>query len=412
MTLSEELAWRGFVNQTTYADPSALDGEPIAFYLGVDPSADSMTVGNLAVVTMVRHFVQHGHKAILLVGGATGMIGDPDGKKQERDLLTLEQIEKNKQAIAAQYKQILGDQAFELVDNYDWFKDIGYLQFLRDVGKHVPMRQMLGRDFVQSRLGEDGTGISYAEFSYSLIQGYDFVHLHKEKGVTLQICGADQWGNSITGVDLIRRLTGGEAHVWSAPLVINKSTGLKFGKTEGGAVWLDTNQTSPYDFYQFWLNVDDEGVESYLKIYTLLSKEELDSVMAEFNQNRGARAAQKRLAYEVTKIVHGQQAADDVARVTEVLFGKGELNEEDYEVIKNVVPATQIAAGAPLLEALVTLGLAGSNTEARRFVTEGAIKVNNDRANADKQSLTNDDFHAGIAVIRRGKNSVAVGSLQ
>jgi tyrosyl-tRNA synthetase len=412
MTLSEELAWRGFVNQTTYADPSALDGEPIAFYLGVDPSADSMTVGNLAVVMMVRHFVQHGHKAILLVGGATGMIGDPDGKKQERDLLTLEQIEKNKQAIAAQYKQILGDQAFELVDNYDWFKDIGYLQFLRDVGKHVPMRQMLGRDFVQSRLGEDGTGISYAEFSYSLIQGYDFVHLHKEKGVTLQICGADQWGNSITGVDLIRRLTGGEAHVWSAPLVINKSTGLKFGKTEGGAVWLDTNQTSPYDFYQFWLNVDDEGVESYLKIYTLLSKEELDSVMAEFNQNRGARAAQKRLAYEVTKIVHGQQAADDVARVTEVLFGKGELNEEDYEVIKNVMPATQIAAGAPLLEALVTLGLAGSNTEARRFVTEGAIKVNNDRANADKQSLTNDDFHAGIAVIRRGKNSVAVGSLQ
>jgi tyrosyl-tRNA synthetase len=356
--------------------------------------------------------VQHGHKAILLVGGATGMIGDPDGKKQERDLLTLEQIEKNKQAIAAQYKQILGDQAFELVDNYDWFKDIGYLQFLRDVGKHVPMRQMLGRDFVQSRLGEDGTGISYAEFSYSLIQGYDFVHLHKEKGVTLQICGADQWGNSITGVDLIRRLTGGEAHVWSAPLVINKSTGLKFGKTEGGAVWLDTNQTSPYDFYQFWLNVDDEGVESYLKIYTLLSKEELDSVMAEFNQNRGARAAQKRLAYEVTKIVHGQQAADDVARVTEVLFGKGELNEEDYEVIKNVMPATQIAAGAPLLEALVTLGLAGSNTEARRFVTEGALKVNNDRANADKQSLTNDDFHAGIAVIRRGTNSVAVGSLQ
>jgi tyrosyl-tRNA synthetase len=412
MTLSEELAWRGFVNQTTYADPSALDGQPITFYLGVDPSADSMTVGNLAVVMMVRHFVQHGHKAILLVGGATGMIGDPDGKKQERDLLTLEQIEKNKQAIAAQYKQILGDQAFELVDNYDWFKDIGYLQFLRDVGKHVPMRQMLGRDFVQSRLGEDGTGISYAEFSYSLIQGYDFVHLHKEKGVTLQICGADQWGNSITGVDLIRRLTGGEAHVWSAPLVINKSTGLKFGKTEGGAVWLDTNQTSPYDFYQFWLNVDDEGVESYLKIYTLLSKEELDSVMAEFNQNRGARAAQKRLAYEVTKIVHGQQAADDVARVTEVLFGKGELNEEDYEVIKNVMPATQIAAGAPLLEALVTLGLAGSNTEARRFVTEGAIKVNNDRANADKQSLTNDDFHAGIAVIRRGKNSVAVGSLQ
>jgi tyrosyl-tRNA synthetase len=409
MTLSEELSWRGFVNQTTYSNPSALDGNPITFYLGVDPSASSMTVGNLAVVMMVRHFVQHGHKAILLVGGATGMIGDPDGKKQERDLLTLEQIEHNKQAIAAQYRQVLGDQPFELVDNYDWFKDMGYLAFLREVGKHVPMRQMLSRDFVQSRLGEDGAGISYAEFSYSLIQGYDFVHLHREKGVSLQICGADQWGNSITGVDLIRRLTGDEAHVWSAPLVINKATGMKFGKSEGGAVWLDPTQTSPYDFYQFWLNVDDEGVESYLKIYTLLSKDELGTVMVEFNQNRGGRAAQKRLAYEVTKIVHGQQIADDVVRITELLFGKEELSEGDYEVIKNVMPSIAVTADAPLLETLVVLGLASSNTEARRFVTEGAITINNDRATADKQTLDETDFHDDIVVIRRGKNSVAVG---
>lgn len=193
MTLSEELAWRGFVNQTTFKDITVLDGEPLTFYLGVDPSADSMTIGNLAIVMMVRHFIAHGHKAVLLVGGATGMIGDPDGKKQERDLLTLEQIAHNKSAIAAQCKQVLGELPFELVDNYDWFKDINYLDFLRDVGKHVPMRQMLGRDFVQSRLGEEGAGISYAEFSYSLIQGYDFLHLHREKGVSLQICGADQW---------------------------------------------------------------------------------------------------------------------------------------------------------------------------------------------------------------------------
>jgi len=411
MTLSEELSWRGFVNQTTYDNSSALDGEPIIFYLGVDPSADSMTVGNLAVVMMVRHFIAYGHKAILLVGGATGMIGDPDGKRQERDLLTLEQIEHNKQAIAAQYKQILGDLPFELVDNYNWFKNMGYLEFLRDVGKHVPMRQMLGRDFVQSRLGEDGAGISYAEFSYSLIQGYDFVHLHREKGVTLQICGADQWGNSITGVDLIRRLTGDEAHVWSAPLVINKSTGLKFGKSEGGAVWLDADQTSPYDFYQFWLNIDDEGVEDYLKLYTLLSKEELDGVMNEFNQNRGNRVAQKRLAYEVTKIVHGQQTTDDVVRVTELLFGKEELGDNDFEVIKGVMPSTKIEVNTPLLEAVVALGLASSNTEARRFVAEGAIKINNDRATAEKQSLDDADFHTGIAVIRRGKNSVAIAIL-
>jgi tyrosyl-tRNA synthetase len=408
MTLSEELSWRGFVNQTTYDNPAALDGDPITFYLGVDPSASSMQVGNLAVVMMVRHFVQHGHKAILLVGGATGMIGDPDGKKQERDLLTLEQIEANKKAIAAQYKQVLGELPFELVDNYDWFKGIGYLDFLRDVGKHVPMRQMLGRDFVQSRLGEDGAGISYAEFSYSLIQGYDFLHLHREKGVTLQIAGADQWGNSITGVDLIRRLTGDETHVWTGPLVINKSTGQKFGKSEGGAVWLDANQTSPYDFYQFWLNVDDEGAEDYLKLYTLLSKDEFEGVMAEFNQSRGGRAAQKRLAYEVTKIVHGQQTADDVVRVTDLLFGKEELGEHDYAVIKGVMPTIKVGADMPLLEALVTLGLAGSNTEARRFVAEGAIKVNNDRATPEKQALEGSDFHDGIAVIRRGKNSVAI----
>lgn len=411
MTLSEELAWRGFVNQTTYHDPSALDGEPITFYLGVDPSANSMTVGNLAVVMMVRHFIEHGHKAILLVGGATGMIGDPDGKKQERDLLTLEQIEQNKQAIAAQYKQVLGDLPFELVDNYDWFKDIGYLNFLRDVGKHVPMRQMLGRDFVQSRLGEEGAGISYAEFSYSLIQGYDFLHLHREKDASLQICGADQWGNSITGVDLIRRITGDEAHVWSAPLVINKATGVKFGKSEGGAVWLDASLTSSYDFYQFWLNVDDEGVENYLKIYTLLDKEDVESIMAEFNGNRASRAAQKALAYEVTKIVHGQQTADDVVRVTELLFSKAELTEADYSVIKSVMPSIGITAGVPLLEALVTLGLAGSNTEARRFVAEGAIKLNNDRVGTSKESLESDDFVDGIVVVRRGKNSVAIAQL-
>lgn len=411
MTLSEELSWRGFVNQTTYADPSALDGAPIAFYLGVDPSASSMTVGNLAVVMMVRHFIQAGHKAFLLVGGATGMIGDPDGKKQERNLLTLEQIDTNKQAIAAQYKQVLGDLPFEVVDNYDWFKDIGYLDFLRDVGKHVPMRQMLGRDFVQSRLGEEGAGISYAEFSYSLIQGYDFVHLHRDKGVSLQICGADQWGNSITGVDLIRRLTGDEAHVWSAPLVINKATGVKFGKSEGGAVWLDPQLTSPYDFYQFWLNVDDEGVEEYLKLYTLLGKEDVARVMAEFNENRAGRAAQKALAYEVTRIVHGQQTADDIVRITQLLFGKDALADDDYAAIKNVMPATPITPGTPLLEAVVTLGLASSNTEARRFVAEAAVTVNNDKVTLDKQRLDEADFHAGVVVVRRGKNAVAVAHM-
>ncbi len=231
MKLSEELQWRGFVNQTTYDDLSALDGAPISFYWGVDPSARSMTIGNFAAAMMARHFIDAGHHAFLLVGGATGMIGDPDGKKDERSLKTLEEIAENKDGIAAQYRQIFADKSFTVVDNYDWFKDINYLSFLREVGKHVPLSQMLGRDFVQARLGEGGSGISYAEFSYSLIQGYDFLHLFREHGVTLQLCGADQWGNSITGVDLVRRIEGGEAHVYSTPLVINKATGVKFGQS-------------------------------------------------------------------------------------------------------------------------------------------------------------------------------------
>ena len=237
MTLSQELTWRGFTNQTTYKDISVLDGDPITFYLGMDPSADSLTIGNLAVAMMIRHFIDHGHRAIMLVGGATGLIGDPDGKDDERLLKSHEEVTAYKTKIAAQYDRIFAGQSFEHVDNYDWFKDIGYLEFLRDVGKHVPMSQMLGRQFVQDRLGEMGSGLSYAEFSYALIQGYDFLHLYRTKGATLQLCGSDQWGNSIAGVELIRRIEGVEANIWSVPLVVNKATGKKFGKSEGGTVW-------------------------------------------------------------------------------------------------------------------------------------------------------------------------------
>ena len=399
MTLSEELAWRGFVNQTTYKDMTALDGEPIGFYLGVDPSADSMTIGNLAVVMMVRHFIAHGHKAFLLVGGATGMIGDPDGKKQERDLLTLEQIAHNKQAIAAQYKQVLGDLPFTLVDNYDWFKDMGYLEFLRDVGKHVPMRTMLGREFVQSRLSDDGAGISYAEFSYSLIQGYDFLHLHREHGVNLQICGADQWGNSIAGVDLIRRVTGDEAHVWSAPLVVNKTTGVKFGKSEAGAVWLDAAKTSPYDFYQFWLNVDDEGAVDYAKIYTLLSLEEIEALAEKQKANPGARDVQKTLAYEVTKLVHGEQAAESARKVTSVLFGGAafsDLSSEDLDLLAAEIPTAGV--GASVVDLLADNGLAASKGEARRLILGGAVSVNGEKILDDK---TVDQ----PSLVKKGKNS-------
>jgi len=402
--LSEELAWRGFVNQTTYSSPTALDGDQITFYFGVDPSADSMTVGNLAIMMMVRHFIDHGHKAILLVGGATGMIGDPDGKKQERDLLTVEQIEHNKQAIAAQYSQVLAGQPFELVDNYEWFQGMGYLDFLRTVGKHVPMRQMLARDFVQSRLGEDSAGISYAEFSYSLIQGYDFLHLHREKGVTLQISGADQWGNCITGVDLIRRITGDETHVWSAPLVINKTTGVKFGKSEGGAVWLDPTKTTPTQFYQFWINCDDAGVEDYLKIYSLLSKDEIDTIIASHRENPAARIAQTRLAQEATKIVHGNDTMLVAAAVTEYLTGKkpvSEADDEELRALRSEIALVGSTESGSIIEALVASGLASSNTEARRFLGENAVAVNGQKVS--REQFEPADFQNGRLLLRRGK---------
>jgi tyrosyl-tRNA synthetase len=399
MTLSEELTWRGFVNQTTFPDLSALDGAPISFYFGVDPSADSMTIGNFAAAMMVRHFIDHGHKAFLLVGGATGMIGDPDGKADERNLKTLDEIAKNKAGIAAQYKTAFAGKDFTIVDNYDWFKDINYLDFLRNVGKNVPLSMMLGRDFVQARLGEGGSGISYAEFSYSLIQGYDFVHLYKNHGVTLQLCGADQWGNSIAGVDLIRRMEGGEAHVYSTPLVINKATGKKFGKSEDGAVWLDPKKTSVYKFYQFWLNVDDEGVIDYAKIYTLLSKEDLEALGERHAANPGAREAQKTLAREVTILVHGQERTESVMRVTDVLFGArdfSELNEDDLNTLAGEIPT--VTTGKSVIEALVEAGVAASNGEARRLIGGGAISVNGQKI-SDDQQITE------TSLIKKGKNS-------
>lgn len=411
MTLSEELQWRGFVNQTTYSDITALDKGQITFYWGVDPSASSMTIGNFAMAMMVRHFIDHGHKAILLVGGATGLIGDPDGKSEERDLKSLDEIAANKAAIADQYKRVFAGQDFEVVDNYDWFKEVGYLQFLRDVGKHVPIRQMINRDFVQSRLGEDGAGISYAEFSYSLIQGYDFLHLHREKGVTLQVAGSDQWGNSIAGVELIRRIAGGEAHVWTGPLVVNKTTGVKFGKSEDGAVWLDQGMTSVYKFYQFWLNVDDEGVGDYLKIYTLLSKEDYEKIMVQFEADRGGRLAQKTLAYEVTKLVHGQEAADSVVRITNVLFGSGNLAEiasDDVDQMKNELPTIRCKNGDLVASVLVESGLAGSLSEARRFMDQNGVVLNGQKIGSD-YALTQDDRKvAGSALLRRGKNNYAI----
>ena len=398
MTLSEELTWRGFVNQMTFADITELDSEPRTFYWGVDPSADSMQVGNFAAAMMVRCFIEHGHTPILLVGGATGLIGDPDGKKQERDLKSLDEIAKNVAGIAEQYKQVFAGNTFEIVNNYDWFKTIGYMDFLRDIGKHVSLTQMLDREFVQARIGEGGAGISYAEFSYSLIQGYDFLHLYRQKGVTLQLAGADQWGNSITGVSLIRRLEGGEAHVYTSPLVINKTTGVKFGKSEEGAVWLDESKTSVFKFYQFWLNAGDADVVDYLKIFTRLQPNDIEQLEQALAENPGAREAQKALAYEVTKIVHGEARAEQARNVTAALFGDtpfAQLLGEELDMLALEIP---VSASGDVVNALVTSGVVSSNGEARRLIAAGAISVNGEKI-SDDTSVT------APSLIKKGKNS-------
>lgn len=403
MNLSEELTWRGFVNQTTYKDISALDKGDIRFYWGVDPSADSMTIGNLAAAMMVKHFMKHGHKAVLLVGGATGLIGDPDGKATERDLKSFEEIEANKKAIVAQYQQIFAGMDFEVVDNYDWFSKLGYIEFLRDIGKHVPMRQMMGREFVQTRLSEDGAGISYAEFSYVLIQAYDFLRLNEDKQVSLQVCGSDQWGNSIAGVDLIRRKTGREAHVYSAPLIVNKTTGQKFGKSEAGAVWLDSTKTSPTDFYQFWVNSDDQNVEDYLKVFTGLDKAEVDQILADHNSNPGARLAQTRLAEAVTSLVHGDNQMVVARDLTDFLTGKRSIDEADAVLVdmRREIASAQIRPGSSVVEALVNSGLASSNTDARRLISSNAISING--AKISREEFEPDDFKNGRLLLRRGK---------
>src|SRR5688572_7115631 len=395
MTLSEELQWRGFVNQTTYKDINAIDGDPITFYWGVDPSAPSMTIGNLAAAMMVRHFIEHGHKAVLLLGGATGLIGDPDGKAEERTLKSEEEVANNKNGLAEQYRRIFVGESFEVVDNYDWFKGMGYLEFLRDVGKHVPMRQMMQREFVQTRLAEGGAGISYAEFSYVLIQGYDFLHLHREMGVTLQVCGSDQWGNSIAGVDLIRRITGDEAHVWSTPLVVNRATGKKFGKTEEGAIWLDPKLTPPEEFYQFWINSDDQGIEEYLKIYTMLPKEEIDQLVNDHRSNPKERKVQKRLAKEVTTLVHGEEAARSAEEYAKNLTSAAPSSNYSEEA------SAEAAVGGSIVDALVDTGLASSKREARQFLADGGVYINDQQVN--KEQFEEPDFMDGFLKLRRGK---------
>ena len=397
MKLSEELQWRGFWNQTTFTDDKIIDSENFTLYLGTDPSADSLHVGHLAVYMMVRHFLERGHKVFLLVGGGTGMIGDMRDT-EERNLLPYEEIEHNKQALKSQVSRIFAGRDFTLVDNADWLAELELLPFLRDIGKNFNMADLVSREFFKARIN-NGKGLSFAEFTYTLLQGYDFWHLFNQYGVNLQIGGSDQWGNLLSGVDLIRKKENTEVYAMTAPLLINKSTGRKFGKSEGGAVWLDENKTSVYKFYQFWLNVDDDSAIEYMKIFTMLDRDTIEAIAENHAVNPGARSAQKVLAREVTDIVHGSARRESVERVTEVLFGGGDfkkLSDDDLGALAEEIPC--VDAGIDVIEALVESGAVGSNGEAKRLLKSGAISLNGEKLAENK--VVND-----TSLLKKGKNT-------
>lgn len=397
MKLSEELQWRGFWNQTTFTDDKLIDSENFTLYLGTDPSADSLHVGHLAVYMMVRHFLERGHKVFLLVGGGTGMIGDMRDT-EERNLLPYEEIEHNKQALKSQVSRIFAGRDFTLVDNADWLAELELLPFLRDIGKNFNMADLVSREFFKARIN-NGKGLSFAEFTYTLLQGYDFWYLFNQYGVNLQIGGSDQWGNLLSGVDLIRKKENTEVYAMTAPLLINKSTGRKFGKSEGGAVWLDENKTSVYKFYQFWLNVDDESAIEYMKIFTMLDRDTIEAIAENHAVNPGARSAQKVLAREVTDIVHGSARRESVERVTEVLFGGGDfkkLSDDDLGALAEEIPC--VDAGIDVIEALVESGAVSSNGEAKRLLKSGAISLNGEKLAENK--VVND-----TSLLKKGKNT-------
>ena len=402
MALSEDLAWRGLIKDKTFDDIKWLD-QPKTFYHGIDASSDSMAIGNLAAMLMARRLIDAGWKAVLLTGGATSLIGDPKDTG-ERELKPREEVVKNVEAIKQQIAKLFAGKDFTPVDNYDWFADVGYLDFLRDVGKHYSMTELMQREFITERMNEGGSGISYAEFSYSLIQGYDYWQLFKNHQTVLQIGGSDQWGNMLSGVSLIRKKEGQEVQALSMPLVVNKATGRKFGKSEDGAVWLDANKTSPTQFYQFWINTDDSDVEDYLKVFTLLPREEIEQVMAAGQANPGERAAQKRLAEEVTKLVHGDQDISAATGVTKYLTAQasiGEASNEDLDEIRKEIPSAKAAGNGSLIEAMVSTELASSNSDARRLLSSGAVYINNQAVS--RETFEPGDFQNGRLILRRGK---------
>ncbi|MGH8021817.1 MAG: tyrosine--tRNA ligase [Opitutaceae bacterium] len=418
MSLIEDLRWRGLLANCTDLDALSqrLSEGPLALYCGFDPTGDSLHVGHLMGQLTLRRFQLAGHHPIALAGGATGMIGDPSGKSAERNLLTREQLAHNLSRIKGQLARLLDFEAAEnparLVDNADWTAPISYLDFLRDVGKHFPLNIMLAKESVKSRM-EGDAGISYTEFSYQLLQAYDFYHLRKTLDCELQIGGSDQWGNITAGTDFIRRKLGLPAWGWTFPL-ITKADGAKFGKTEDGAVWLDPQKTSPYKFYQFFVNTEDARVSEYLRKFTFLPRPEIEELEGAHAANPGAREAHKALAREVTRLVHGQAALDAVLKASEILFGAeiGDASEETFQHLLGEAPTRSLAksnlagAGLNIVELLAATGLSPSKGQARKDVEGGGIYVNNIRvAGLDRAVGRADLLHGRYVLLRKGRRN-------
>ena len=412
----EELKWRGMLHDVMPGTEDELQKGMVRGYIGFDPTADSLGVGNLVQIMTLLHFQQCGHKPMALIGGATGMVGDPSGKSAERNLLDEETLRHNQ---ACQQKQIekfldfnCGENSAEMVNNYDWFKSFGFLEFIRDVGKHISVNYMMAKDSVKNRLE---TGMSFTEFSYQLVQGYDFYFLWKNKGVMLQMGGSDQWGNIVTGTELIRRKDGGQAFALTTPL-IKKADGTKFGKTEGGNIWLDPKRTSPYKFYQFWLNASDADVANYIRIFTLNTREEIEALEAEQQLDPSKRPMQKALAKDISCRVHSLADYEAAVAASEILFGKstdedlrklsGETLMEIFEgVPQGNVGADELSAGLSIVDAMVKSGFMKSNGEARRALQEGSISVNKVKADAERVLTQADVLAGGVVLLQRGKKN-------
>ena len=398
-----------------------LNKELTSAYLGIDPTADSLHIGHLVGVMMLKHFQVCGHKPIALVGGATGMIGDPSGKSQERNLLDEPTLRHNQDCIKKQLGKFLdfssgAPNAAEMVNNYDWMKDYSFLGFIRDIGKHITVNYMMSKDSVKKRLSADsGSGMSFTEFTYQLVQGFDFLHLYREKNCRLQMGGSDQWGNIVTGTELIRRIEGGEAFALTCPL-IKKADGGKFGKTEEGNVWLDPQRTTPYKFYQFWLNVSDEDAEKYIKIFTLLSRDEIELLTEEHKKAPHERNLQKTLARELTCMVHSQEDYDAAVDASEILFGKGtteslrKLKEDMFLAVFEGVPQyeiTEIADQRGVMDFLTDdTGVFSSKGELRRMIQGGGLSINKEKVESEAKIISRSDFLNGkYVLVQKGKKN-------